>query len=214
MAELSSSAVDGDKRGFVRTEFRPRFTIVRLDSLPADPTNRLSLDHISELGEAIKNIGRRAPDSPIILTGNDNFFSAGADLNEIAAMIAPEAYEFAKVGQGLLNLIASHHAPVIAAISGYCMGGGLDLALACHYRIATPGTVFGHRGAALGILTGLGGTQRLPRLVGKARALQIFLAAEKISAPEALRIGIIDEIAGDVLSAAKRIAESGAAPVS
>lgn len=77
------------------------------------------------------------------------------------------------------------------------MGGGLDLALACHYRIAAPNAIFGHRGAALGLITGWGGTQRLPRLIGRGRALQMFVAAEKIHAQEALRIGIVNEIAAD-----------------
>ena len=87
--------------------------------------------------------------------------------------------------------------PVIAAIRGYCMGGGMDLALACHYRIAAPNAVFGHRGASLGVMTGWGGTQRLPRLIGKARAMQMFLMAELVKADEALKIGLVDKIAED-----------------
>jgi enoyl-CoA hydratase/carnithine racemase len=82
------------------------------------------------------------------------------------------------------------------------MGGGLDLALACHRRIAGPHAVFGHRGAALGLVTGWGGTQRLPRVVGKARALQMFLAAEKVDARRALQIGLADALAEDPLTAA------------
>jgi len=93
-------------------------------------------------------------------------------------------------------------APTVAAVHGYSMGGGLDLALACRQRIAGPHAVFGHRGAALGLITGWGGTQRLPRLVGKARALQMFLVAEKFDARDALRIGLIDAIAGDPLALA------------
>ena len=105
--------------------------------------------------------------------------------------------------------IAGFPAPVYAAISGYCMGGGLDLALACHYRIASPHAVFGHRGAALGLITGWGGTQRLPRLVGKGHALAMFVAAEKISARHALQIGLIDGIADDpVAEAVRRIQQS------
>ena len=80
--------------------------------------------------------------------------------------------------------------PVIAAIRGYCMGGGMDLALACDYRIASPDAVFGHRGASLGLITGWGGTQRLPRLIGKARALQMFLLAEMVNAEEAKASGL------------------------
>jgi enoyl-CoA hydratase/carnithine racemase len=92
--------------------------------------------------------------------------------------------------------------PVIAAIRGYCMGGAMDLVLACHYRIASPDAVFGHRGASLGLITGWGGTQRLPRLIGTARALQMFLLAEMVNAEEAKRIGLVDEIAEDPIAAA------------
>src|SRR5712675_3400972 len=94
--------------------------------------------------------------------------------------------------------------PVIAAIRGYCMGGGMDLALACNYRIAAPNAVFGHRGASLGVMTGLGGTQRLPRLIGKARAMQMFLLAEMVKAEEALKIGLVDVIVEDPIMHAVR----------
>ena len=96
-----------------------------------------------------------------------------------------------------MNAIDCFHAATIASINGYCMGGGLDLALACDFRICYPNDIFGHLGAALGIMTGWGGTQRLPRLIGKARALQMFVAAEKLHAQEALRIGLVDAIALD-----------------
>ena len=96
-----------------------------------------------------------------------------------------------------MNSIESSPVRVYAAISGYCMGGGLDLALACHRRIASPNAVFGHRGAALGLITGWGGTQRLPRLVGKGAALQMFVGAEKITASHALRIGLVNAVADD-----------------
>jgi enoyl-CoA hydratase/carnithine racemase len=137
----------------------------------------------------------------LIITGNEKFFSAGADLNEISQLTGPAALEFSRSGQALTSAIDRFPAPVFAAIRGYCMGGGMDLALACDYRIAAPNAVFGHRGATLGVMTGWGGTQRLPRLIGRARALQMFLLAEMVSAEEALRIGLVDKIAGDPLSA-------------
>lgn len=132
-----------------------------------------------------------------MITGNQKFFSAGADLQEIVQLDGPNAYAFSRLGQSLMAEIASFPAPVYAAISGYCLGGGLDLALACHWRVASPHAVFGHRGAALGLMTGWGGTQRLPRLVGKSRALEMFVAAEKVHAREALEIGLIDLVADD-----------------
>jgi enoyl-CoA hydratase/carnithine racemase len=160
-----------------------------------DGTQRLSQSLVTSLTHALQEIGRDP--RPIVITGSDRFFSAGADLNEIAALSGPDAFEFAKMGQSLMLTIERFPAPVVAAVSGYCMGGGLDLALACHERIAAPNAVFGHRGAALGLITGWGGTQRLPRLVGKGRALQMFVAAEKVDAQEALRIGLVNAISHD-----------------
>jgi enoyl-CoA hydratase/carnithine racemase len=140
----------------------------------------------------------------LIITGNDKFFSAGADLNEISKLSGPEAFEFSRRGQALMLAIDQFPVPVIAAIRGYCMGGAMDLALACDYRIAAPNAVFGHRGASLGVMTGWGGTQRLPRLIGKPRAMQMFLLAEMVAADEALRIGLVDKIADDPIAQAVR----------
>ena len=125
-------------------------------------------------------------------------------MKEIFQLTGPEALAFAKMGQGLMEMIDLFPAPVYAAISGYCMGGGLDLALGCRHRIASPHAIFGHRGAARGLITGWGGTQRLPRLIGKGRALEMFVAAEKITAAQALRMGLVDAIAADPIAEAVR----------
>jgi enoyl-CoA hydratase/carnithine racemase len=167
-----------------------------------DGTNRLTRECVLSLTEAVAQLARET--RPLILSGNERFFSAGAELHQIAALDGPSAYEFSKMGQQLMDSIDCFPAPVYAAVSGYCMGGGLDLALACRHRIAAPHAVFGHRGAALGLITGWGGTQRLPRLVGKGRALEMFIAAEKISAPQALRIGLVEAIADDPFAEAIR----------
>jgi enoyl-CoA hydratase len=175
-----------------------------------DGTNRLTQTCVLALIEAVLRLAEKI--QPLIVTGNETFFSAGAELTEIAALNGPSALEFSRTGQDLMRAIEQFPAPVYAAISGYCMGGGLDLALACHRRIAAPRAVFGHRGAALGLITGWGGTQRLPRLIGKARALQMFIAAEKVSAVEALRSGLIDAIADDPgAEAMRRICRNGEA---
>ena len=172
--------------------------------LSGDATNRLTRACVRALTAGLRELAY-AP-KPLIITGNRHFFSAGADLKEIAELTGPAAYEFPRVGQALMDMVETFPAPVYAAISGYCMGGGLDLALACHLRIASPNAVLGHRGAALGLMTGWGGTQRLPRLVGKAKALEMFVAAEKIRAPEALRIGLVDAVGEDpIVEAARRI---------
>src|SRR5256885_1623130 len=163
--------------------------------ISADDTNRLTREVVLALTRAISELATTA--APLLMAGNQRFFSAGADLREIAALDATSAYEFSKMGQSLMSEIENFPAPIYAAISGYCMGGGLDLALACHRRIASPDAVFGHRGAALGLITGWGGTQRLPRVIGRARALQMLVAAEKLTAKQALQIGLVDLIASD-----------------
>jgi enoyl-CoA hydratase/carnithine racemase len=189
-------------------EHAPEARILRLTS--PDLTNRLTRACVEALTDAIRKLASEP--RPVILTGNQHFFSAGADLHEIAALTAPAAFEFSKLGQALMNFIADFPAPVYAAIHGYCMGGGLDLALACHHRIAAPNAIFGHRGAALGLITGWGGTQRLPRLIGKARALQMLLAAEKLHAPEALQVGLLDAIVQDPVAASLARVNTAARP--
>ncbi|MFZ0563512.1 MAG: enoyl-CoA hydratase/isomerase family protein [Terriglobales bacterium] len=183
-------------------EYADPARILRL--IAPDGTNRLTRACIRALTDELST--KELRDHPLIIAGNPKFFSVGADLNEIAALTGPEAYEFSAEGQALMNAIARHPTPVIAAIEGHCMGGGLDVALACHRRIAAPQAIFGHRGAALGLITGWGGTQRLPRLIGKARALELFITAEKISAARALEIGLVDAVTGDPIAEARHLA--------
>lgn len=178
---------------------------VRLQS--ADATNRLTRACVLALTDALHSL--RDHGKPLIFAGNAKFFSAGADLSEIQALDAATALAFAKTGQRLMNIIERFPCPVFAAIEGYCMGGGLDLALACHRRIASPHAHFGHRGAALGLMTGWGGTQRLPRVIGKAQTLILLASAEKLHARQALDIGLVDAIADDPISeAVRRIREA------
>ncbi len=135
----------------------------------------------------------------LIVTGSEDVFASGADLREIAEITPETAREFALRGQTLMNKLAKLPIPTIAAINGFCFGGALDLALSCGRRIASPNASFSHPGANLGILTGWGGTQRLPRLIGEAAALEMFFTAKRVSAEEALQIGLVDEIADDPL---------------
>ena len=175
-------------------------SVLRLHS--SDGTNRLTRASVVLLVETLGAL--RGGSSGLVIRGNSTFFSAGAELEEIAALSGRAGYEFAGLGQRLMMMIETFPAPVCAAISGYCMGGGVDLALACHQRIAAPNAVFGHRGAALGLITGWGGTQRLPRLVGRTEALRMFVAAEKVSARNALSIGLVDAVAEDPVAEAIR----------
>src|SRR5215469_6633789 len=183
---------------FFRCESIASISLLRLCS--KDGTNRLTGECVLALTRAIQGLDPR----PLIITGNAKFFSAGADLQEIAVLTGPDAYEFSWMGQRLMNAVANFPAPVYAAILGYCMGGGLALALACDFRIAHPHAVFGHRGAALGLITGWGGTQRLPRLIGKAKALEMFVAAEKITASRASQIGLVDRVSENPIETAMR----------
>jgi enoyl-CoA hydratase/carnithine racemase len=191
----------------------PDFTLRRADGIllltlaSSDGMNRLTLRNVTALEERIRGlVSPEAASLPLIISG-DPLFSAGADIHEISQLSAADALVFAKTGQELMHLIECYPAAVFAAIRGYCMGGGLDLALACHSRIASPRAVFGHRGAALGLVTGWGGTQRLPRLIGKGRTLEMLVAAEKLNATDALGIGLIDAIAHDpVAEAVRRLA--------
>ena len=180
-------------------EMRDEIAILRLVS--DDGTNRLTRGRVAALSVALEELAQKPPQR-LVITGNAHFFSAGADLHEIAQLHGSDAFCFAQMGQRLMSALADFPALTIAAVHGYCMGGGLDLALACKRRIAGPHAIFGHRGAALGLITGWGGTQRLPSLVGRARAMQMFLAAEKLHARDALRCGLVDAIADDPLAAA------------
>ena len=190
-----------------------------LHLISADGLNRLTRERVLELIEVVGELrqdaarldstAKNAP-KPLVITGNQHYFSAGADLKEIASLKAVEAFEFSNMGQKLMSLIDDFPTPVYAAISGYCMGGGLDLALACDFRICAPNAIFGHRGAALGLVTGWGGTQGLPRIVGRACAMQLFAAAEKLHASEALDIGLVSEISPGPIARCTAIAEKPA----
>lgn len=138
--------------------------------------------------------------APLVFTGSEDTFASGANLREIAGLDAASAPEFARRGQTMMNRIADLPQMTTAAVNGYCFGGALDLALACKRRIASPKARFAHPGAGLGIITGWGGTQRLPRLVGRSRAMEIFFTAEPITAAEAFRIGLVDLVADDIFN--------------
>ena len=144
----------------------------------------------------------------VILTGaGDKAFIAGADINEIATASAVQAEESSTYGQGVLNLIENLGKPVVAAINGFALGGGCETAMACTIRLATESAKFGQPEVKLGLLPGGGGTQRLPRLVGKGRALQLILSGEMITAQEAYRIGLVNEVvsAADLIPRAETI---------
>jgi enoyl-CoA hydratase len=146
-----------------------------------------------------------------VITGSERAFAAGAEISELAELGRSGGFAFARRGQRAMNAVANSRKCVVAAIRGLCFGGGLDLALACHARIATDDALFAHPGGSLGIITGWGGTQRLPRLIGKARAIEMFVTGRRVEAGEAREIGLIREIVSvdRLVDAAIKVARGG-----
>ena len=136
-----------------------------------------------------------------VITGTERAFAVGAEISELANLTPALAFEFARRGQAVMRVVANSSKPVVAAIRGYCMGGGLDLALACHARIASSDAVFAHPGGSLGIITGWGGTQRLPRLIGRSRAIEMLVTGRRLDAREAFAYGLVHKIADEAVVA-------------
>lgn len=157
--------------------------------------NSLNKQTIVELKEAFEDARDDSTLGGVILTGaGDKAFAAGADITELASKTAVEAEEDTRFGQGVTSLIENLGKPVAAAINGFALGGGCELAMACTFRIASESAKFGQPEVKLGLMPGYGGTQRLPRLVGKGRAMQIVLSGEILGAQEAYRIGLVNEV--------------------
>jgi enoyl-CoA hydratase/carnithine racemase len=176
--------------------------------------NALNTPTWSDLRRAFEHARDDAAVRGVILTGaGDKAFIAGADISELAKVTAFEAEQSSRFGQGVLDLIEDLGKPVIAAINGFALGGGCETAMACTLRLAVESARFGQPEVALGLIPGGGGTQRLPRLVGKGRALQLILSGDMISAQEAHRIGLVNEIvpAADLIARAEAILKKIAA---
>ncbi len=157
--------------------------------------NALNAKTIGELKIAFEQIKKDEDARVVILTGSgDKAFAAGADINELAVQSPAAGREFALAGQAVFDAIEQLGKPVIAAVNGYALGGGCELAMACTFRIASENAVFGQPEVKLGITPGYGGSQRLPRLVGKGRAMQMLLTGDMISAEEAARIGLVNHV--------------------
>jgi enoyl-CoA hydratase/carnithine racemase len=170
--------------------------------------NALNKATWADLRTAFEDARNDAAVRGVILTGAGNkAFIAGADISELAHVTAFEAEQSSRFGQEVLDLIEDLGKPVIAAVNGFALGGGCETAMACTMRIAVESAKFGQPEVKLGLVPGGGGTQRLPRLVGKGRALQLILSGEMISAQEAYRIGLVNEIvpAADLIARAEAI---------
>ncbi len=157
--------------------------------------NALNMATMEELGEAFADIKNDATIRVALLTGaGEKAFVAGADINELAKHDAIAAKEYTHRGQSVLDLIENLGKPVIACINGFALGGGCEIAMACSFRLANENARFSQPEIKLGIMPGYGGTQRLPRLIGKGMALQLLLTGEMIRAQEAHRIGLVNEV--------------------
>jgi enoyl-CoA hydratase len=175
-----------------------------------DKLNALNAATLDELDRAVDEIVRRRDIGAVIVTGAQRAFVAGADIAELAALGATGGdalREHAVRGQRIFDRIERAPKPVVAAVNGFALGGGCELALACHLRIASEAARFGQPEVRLGTIPGYGGTQRLPRLVGRGRALQLLLTGEIIDAAEALRIGLVNRVvpAADLLATAEAL---------
>jgi enoyl-CoA hydratase/carnithine racemase len=157
--------------------------------------NALNGATLGELERAFQEAETSPEAGAVILTGaGDRAFVAGADIAEMSEMGPAAAKEYAERGQGVLDRIERLPKPVVAAVNGYAFGGGCEIAMACHMRIASDKAVLGQPEVKLGLIPGFAGTQRLPRLVGKGRALEILLTGEPVKAEEALRIGLVNRV--------------------
>jgi enoyl-CoA hydratase len=190
--------VSGDEP--VRVSLRGDSAVIQFNR-PAT-RNPLSVSVLEALDEILSPLLSSSNVNRIIFTGTNDVFASGANIREVSLLTNADAREFAARGQCLMQKIAEAQALTIAAVNGYCMGGALDLALSCRLRFASASAVFAHPGARLGIITGWGGTQRLPRLIGAARALEFFTTARRLKSAEALAIGLIDRVCDPVLDCA------------
>jgi enoyl-CoA hydratase len=190
----------------ISLDLRDRVAIVTINR--PDKLNALNHDTLAELDAAIEQVRTSDDIAGAIITGaGAKAFVAGADIGELATQSPLEARQRALRGQRIFGRIESSPRPVIAAVNGFALGGGCELALACHIRIASDNAKLGLPELKLGICPGYGGTQRLPRLVGKGRALQMMLTGDMVDAHEAYRIGLVNAVvpAAELITAAEQM---------
>jgi len=174
-------------------EQRDKIAIVTLNRPRA--LNTLSIETLRELADRFDYLSGQESIAAIVLHGLGEAFAAGADIKELLALTSTTAVDFSRLGGRLFNAMRSAPQLIIAAIDGYCMGGGLDLALACDLRYATTDATLAHPGARIGILTGFGGTRRLPLAVGVRAAEELFATADRINGEEAFKLGLVQALA-------------------
>ena len=182
-------------------------------TLSRPPANAFDLALSRELGEAVREAGERDDIGAIVLTGGRRLFAAGADLKGLATATSAEAKPQVDALGGACDLLEAIPKPSVAAINGYALGGGLEVALACDLRIAAEDAQLGQPEIRIGVIPGAGGTQRLVPVIGRGRASDLVLTGRSVDAAEALRIGLVDRVVGpdEVLDAALELARGFAA---
>ncbi len=177
----------------LKLETRGAVTVLTVNR--PDVLNALNRETLAEIEAAARRfVDDPAPGALIVTGAGEKSFISGADINELAVLDPRGAEDISRFGQRVLDVLAGSPKPVIAAINGYAFGGGCELALACHMRLASENAVLGLPEVSLGIIPGYGGTQRLPRLVGTGRALELILSGRRIRADEAERIGLVNRV--------------------
>jgi len=189
---------------FVRLEVGGGIATIRLDR---PPMNALNVQVQEELRAAAAEVGERPDVAAVVLYGGEKVFAAGADVKEMATMSYTEMVDRSGALQSSFTAIARIPKPVVAAVTGYALGGGCELALCADFRVCGEDAKLGQPEILLGVIPGAGGTQRLPRLVGPARAKEIIFSGRFVAADEALRIGLVDRVvpSGEVYAAAREM---------
>ncbi|MFZ5518725.1 MAG: enoyl-CoA hydratase-related protein [Candidatus Zhuqueibacterota bacterium] len=201
----------------ILVELLPQVGILKINR--PESLNALNNETLGEIREGIKALNNNDDVRVIIITGEGKAFIAGADIKLMKDMNETEAREFCQTGQKLFDLIENLDKPVIAAVNGFALGGGCELAMACDFRIASETAKFGQPEVNLGIIPGFGGTQRLPRLVGTGQAKELIFTGDVIDANTALRIGLVNRVVPPenlmemVVAIAQKIAGKGPAAV-
>ena len=193
-------------RQFVIVAIAERIATVTLNN---PPSNLLSTVALKELDQVFSQLEADDAARVIILTAQGRFFCPGADIKELAQLLTPhQGAELSARGQALLNRIERFDKPVIAALNGTCLGGGLEMAMACHMRVAAAGITLGLPEIKIGLIPGFGGTQRLPRIIGPSKAAEMILTGETLTSEEALTLGLVNRVvpAGDLLPQARVLA--------
>jgi enoyl-CoA hydratase len=175
-------------------KFEVRNNIATITMNRPEALNALNNDFFSDMELLLDNIREDNEIKILVITGEGKAFVAGADIAEMVSMDKSKAEKFSSWGQDVFHGLEKLKVPVIAAVNGYALGGGCELAMACDIRVASNKAKFGQPEVSLGLIPGFGGTQRLPRLVGLGNALNLLLTADQISADEALRIGLVQKV--------------------